>query len=44
MISKELFCEVIRLIVEQEEIDHSFGKALQEVGSGPFMCGAENKY
>lgn len=44
MISRELFCEVIRLIVAQEKIDQLFGKALQEVGSGPFVYGAENKY
>lgn len=43
MISRELFCEVIRLIVEQEKIDQLFGKALQEVGSGPFVYGVENK-
>lgn len=44
MISKELFCKVIRLIEEQEAIDDEFSEALQKVGNGHFVFGAENKY
>ena len=34
MISKELFCKALRMIVEQEEINRRFAEALQLVGNG----------
>ena len=44
MISKECFCNALRMIQEQDEIDHQFGKALELVGNGHFAYGTENKY
>ena len=44
MISKELFCKAIRMIVEQEEIDRQFADALQMVGNGHYVFGTPNKY
>ena len=44
MVSKELFCKALRMIVEQEAIDEDFGRALQKVGNGHFAFGTENKY
>lgn len=44
MISKELFCQTIRMIQAQQEIDEAFSKALQTEGNGFIAFGAENKY
>ena len=43
-ISKELFCNAIQLLQEQEAVDDEFGRALQKVGNGHFVFGTENKY
>lgn len=39
MISKELFCKALRMIVEQEEINRRFAEALQLVGNGHYVFG-----
>jgi len=44
MISKELFCHALKLLVEQEKADDEFGQALQKMGNGHFVFGTENKY
>ena len=44
MISKELFCKALRMIVEQEKINHQFEEALQMVGNGHFVFGTPNKF
>ena len=44
MISKELFCKALQLLLEQQKTDTEFGEALQAVGSGFFVYGSENKY
>ena len=44
MISKELFCKALRMIVEQEEINRRFAEALQLVGNGHYVFGNPNKY
>ena len=44
MLSKEGFCKALQLIKEQEFIDEQFSKALNLVGDGHFVFGAENKY
>jgi len=44
MLSKEGFCKALQLIKEQETIDEQFSKALNLVGDGHFVFGAENKY
>ena len=44
MLSKEGFCKALQLIKEQESIDEQFSKALNLVGDGHFVFGAENKY
>ena len=44
MISKELFCNALRMIVEQEEINRRFAEALQLVGNGHYVFGNPNKY
>lgn len=43
-LSKLTFCEALRLIKQQSEIDCKFSKALQEMGNGYFAFGCENKY
>ena len=44
MLSKEGFCKALQMIKEQESIDEQFSKALNLVGDGHFVFGAENKY
>lgn len=44
MITKETFCKVLALIKEQSAIDEQFNNALDLVGNGHFVYGAENKY
>ena len=44
MLSKEGFCKALQMIKEQETIDEQFSKALDLVGNGHFVFGAENKY
>jgi len=44
MLSKEGFCKALQLIKEQEFIGEQFSKALNLVGDGHFVFGAENKY
>lgn len=44
MLSKEGFCKALQKIKEQESIDEQFSKALDLVGNGHFVFGAENKY
>ena len=44
MISKEMFCKALRMIVEQEEINRRFAEALQLVGNGHYVFGTPNKY
>ena len=44
MLSKEGFCKALQMIKEQEAIDEQFSKALNLVGNGHFVFGAENKY
>ena len=44
MISKELFCKALRMIVEQEEINRRFAEARQLVGNGHYVFGNPNKY
>lgn len=44
MIDKEVFCQALNLIQEQEKIDWEFGQALNKVGNGHFVFGTENKY
>lgn len=44
MISKETFCQAIRMIQEQNEINNQFEKALDLVGNGHFVYGVPNKY
>lgn len=44
VITKETFCKVLALIKEQGEINEQFNKALDLVGNGHFVYGAENKY
>ena len=43
-LSKEGFCKALQMIKEQESIDEQFSKALNLVGDGHFVFGAENKY
>ena len=44
VVSKELFCQVISMIREQEETDAAFSRALEKVGDGHFIFGVGNKY
>lgn len=41
---KATFCEALRLIKLQSEIDKKFSAALQEMGNGYFIYGCANKY
>lgn len=41
MLSKEGFCKALQMIKEQEAIDEQFSKALNLVGDGHFVFGAE---
>lgn len=41
MLSKEGFCKALQMIKEQESIDEQFSKALNLVGDGHFVFGAE---
>lgn len=43
-ITKETFCKALALIKEQEEINAKFGKALDMVGDGHYVYGANNRY
>lgn len=43
-ISKECFCQALKLIQEQGEINEKFEKALQLVGNGHYVFGTGNKY
>lgn len=42
-ISKKTFCKALALIQEQEQINEQFGEALNLVGDGFFLFGAENR-
>ena len=44
MISKEMFCKALRMIVEPEAINRRFAEALQLVGDGHYVFGTPNKY
>lgn len=44
MISKEVFCQALALIQEQEKINREFSQALNTVGNGHFVFGADNKF
>ena len=44
LISKEVFCQALELIQQQDEINHKFSEALQELGDGFFLFGVQNKY
>ena len=44
MLSKEGFCKALQMIKAQASIDEQFSKALDLVGDGHFVFGAENKY
>ena len=44
MISKELFCQTLADIKEQEQINEDFGKAIEKMGDGHFLWGVENKF
>lgn len=44
MITKETFVKALALIQEQSNINDQFSKALDLVGDGHFVFGAENKY
>ena len=43
-LSKETFLKVLRLIQEQDQINHDFSCALQTVGNGFIAFGTENKF
>lgn len=42
MLSKKTFCEALRKIQAQREIDEKFSEALQTVGNGYYVFGSEN--
>ena len=44
MLSKSSFCEALRLIKEQDEINHKVSDALSLVGDGFYIFGANNKH
>ena len=44
MLSKELFCKALKMIMNQEETDIAFSDALQQVGNGTFLYGSDNQY
>ena len=44
MIKKETFCNALKLIQEQDEINRQFSKALDLVGNGHYVFGAPNLY
>lgn len=43
MVSKETFCKALRLIKEQQNIDHQFSKALELVGDGHYVFSGGEK-
>ena len=43
-LSKETFLKVLRLIQEQDQINHDFSCALQTVGNGFIAFGTENRF
>ena len=43
-LSKETFLKVLRLIQEQDQINHDFSCALQTVGNGFMAFGTENRF
>lgn len=44
MISKETFCKALELIHKQQGVDEQFSTALDLVGDGHFVYGANNAY
>jgi len=44
VITKEIFCKTLQMINEQHEINDKFEDALDLVGDGYFVYGANNKY
>ena len=42
--AKDGFCNALRMVKDHESIDEQFSKALNLVGDGHFVFGAENKY
>ena len=44
MLSIEVFCKALLMIIYQDSIDEQFSKALNLVGNGHFVFGTENKY
>jgi hypothetical protein len=43
MISKQLFCKILKLIKEQDEIDDNFSKALETLCDSYCIYGTKNK-
>lgn len=43
MISKELFCKAMNMLLEQDKIDNEFSNILQKYGNGFLPFGADNK-
>ena len=43
-LSKETFLKVLRLIQEQDQINHDFSCSLQTVGNGFIAFGTENRF
>lgn len=44
ILTKETFCEALRLIKEQEEKNDKFSRALNEMGNGFIAFGGEDRY
>lgn len=44
MISRETFCNTLRMIAEQGETDRKLSDALALVGDGYYVFGGKNKY
>ena len=43
MISKDLFCKAMKMLLEQDKIDNEFSNILQKYGNGFLPFGADNK-
>ena len=44
ILSKKTFCKALDYIKEQDDINDKFSSALEMVGDGPFVYGADNKF
>ncbi len=44
MLSKEVFCQALSFLLEQQKTDEDFAHALEKVGSGYFLYGTGNRY